>query len=69
MAISITRSQGRAHGQSGQAFSPLCAGGGAGCQTGGAPHAATYGHHALGAGRCGPAHSEADQRSQESEHG
>jgi hypothetical protein len=67
VAVSVTRSEGRAHGQSGQAVSPLRAGGGARCKAGGPPHVAPYRDHAPGAGRRRPAHGQAHQRSQESE--
>ena len=69
MAISFAYIQEWAHSQSGQAISPLRPCGRAGCQAGSAPHVAPYGHYAPGAGRCGSANSEADQRPQESEHG
>ncbi len=69
MAISFAYIQEWAHSQSGQAISPLRACGRAGCQTGSATHAAPYGYHAPCAGWCGSAHSEEDQRQQESEHG
>ncbi len=69
MAISFAYIQEWAHSQSGQAISPLRAFSRVGCQTGDSPHTAPYGYHASCAGWCGPAHSEEDQRPQESEHG
>ena len=66
MAVSVSSSQGGAHSKSGQAVSTLRTGGGAGCHTGGAPHAAPYRYYASGAGWCGLANCEADKWSQES---